>query len=455
MTFTPQSSRHISSKASTPHKLCLLKANCRYSLVAASCSFADLSVTYDVLQVIPKTLFSTAPHLTSRRRIHFILPSANLSGLVTTPSGRLIHANRGLLPTTMDLLSPPTNYIGTALFFSYILAALVLTARVLLHLHTLHFEHLSHDTSPAAAARFATLATCAVVLFATLSYHMLSFLLASYTSFCEARGLLLLPATAASVSGQLWIWMLASTLFSDFARDLVVGGTAASRAWAQTALVWSLGVSVFIGVEGKRRWRTGAWGAEAGEVVALAQVLPVSFALVLWLMGDVGGDAPADAGQGATSQESKDVAGSTGAGEERGADAKEEGVEVGAAVPAAVGVYVAVLPVLSRAAEESMTKLIGAVFLLRACLAVPYLASRPAVKGSAQGQVASLTQNLTCGIGIAGGLVQLGLVWSRAVKESDGWVEIVEGLWETPAVGAMSMDAVFGAFSAVAFALVE
>ncbi|KAH7041919.1 hypothetical protein B0J12DRAFT_630290, partial [Macrophomina phaseolina] len=185
----------------------------------------------------------------------------------------------------MDLLNPPTNYIGTALFLSYILVALVLTARALLHLHTLHFESLVHDTSPASAARFATLATAAFVIFATLSYNMVSFLAISYTSFCEARGLDLLPADLPAVFGQVGHWMLSSTLFADFARDLVVGGTAPSRAWAQTALVWSLGVSVFVGTEGKRRWTRGGWaGGKGAVVVALAQVLPVSFALVLWLI---------------------------------------------------------------------------------------------------------------------------------------------------------------------------
>ncbi|KAF4546610.1 uncharacterized protein LTHEOB_3918 [Lasiodiplodia theobromae] len=204
---------------------------------------------------------------------------------------------------------------------------------------------------------------------------MLSFLHVSYTAFCASRRLDPFPIVSPSTTAaRLWAWMLGSTLFTDFARDLATA-TGAGGAWVQTALLGSLGMSLLLGIEGRRRgsgWSSeedekmvGERGEEEegdggrrrrlGELVVLAQVLPVRFAGTLFL---IGAEIETEERRRLAWSESKPyaekdrVVQASGIAKQ-GAGQSSDDVRVSFVVPLAVTVYLALLPFLQRAARSS------------------------------------------------------------------------------------------------------
>jgi hypothetical protein len=144
--------------------------------------------------------------------------------------------------------SPPTNYLGATLFLSYIASALYLTTTITLALwrqYTATLAAPSKDATIAAnrvarAQHVKIYAFLASISFATLSYHMLSFLLASFAAW---DGTARFEWQRASVR-RLGSWMLETALFEDFAKELVGDGASAICTQASVLVIWFWGIWV-------------------------------------------------------------------------------------------------------------------------------------------------------------------------------------------------------------------
>ena len=168
------------------------------------------------------------------------------------------------------LLLSANNVPGALIFITYILSALYLTFRISTSLYRSYtsssFSPPSRSPSKEPQARVshpsilltATLALAlAIVSFATLSWHMLSFLLASYTSWSNWH-YIPLPSfeEGRKLPYLLWRWAANSRLFRDFAGEILggkeigKGSGEAARWWTAGALWWSLGVGLWMGLEG-------------------------------------------------------------------------------------------------------------------------------------------------------------------------------------------------------------
>jgi hypothetical protein len=135
-----------------------------------------------------------------------------------------------LIPFFDDLVyyaTPPNSYIGTTIFLSYIVFALYATSSIAYSLYD-RYTAIYHPQKPikdaklhaakAARARHIKIyAFVASISFATLSYHMLSFLITHYLGWTGDKHRDLSAVTASKMKS----WMLQSTLFQDFASELV------------------------------------------------------------------------------------------------------------------------------------------------------------------------------------------------------------------------------------------
>jgi hypothetical protein len=107
-------------------------------------------------------------------------------------------------------LTPPTNYIGTILFLGYIAVALLLI-----------FFILAKDIFPRWSAlkdgrsgRVHMLTALASISLSVLAFNMMSFLLQSFFNYLRQAG------KGVSLD-QIWPWLLNSSLFYDFAKNLL------------------------------------------------------------------------------------------------------------------------------------------------------------------------------------------------------------------------------------------
>jgi hypothetical protein len=137
--------------------------------------------------------------------------------------------------------TPPNSYIGATIFLSYIVAALYATFTITYSLYTqytiLFSQNVStkdekRDAATVARARHIKIyAFLASLSFATLSYHMLMFLITHYLEWSGDKN-----RSLSDVSGDTLIrWMLESTLFQDFAKELVED--APNAVWTQAAIL--------------------------------------------------------------------------------------------------------------------------------------------------------------------------------------------------------------------------
>ncbi|KAK3044609.1 hypothetical protein LTS18_000819 [Coniosporium uncinatum] len=150
--------------------------------------------------------------------------------------------------TSSGWASPPSNYVGTALFLSYIVAALILMGFIVFDLlaqSKRRSQNVVEATKHADGSGGALAAGWAAISFAVLSFHMLNVLIASYKSWAGTEKI---DLSETSIQAA-YKWMMESTLFQDFARDIIRDDVA--WWWTQLALIWTMGVSVFMGVEGK------------------------------------------------------------------------------------------------------------------------------------------------------------------------------------------------------------
>lgn len=158
----------------------------------------------------------------------------------------------------MDILThpsryanPPFNYLGTALFLSYILLALYFTFSISLALYRQYKRipsaKVSQDVKDARVRHVKIYAFLASISFAVLSYNMLSFLITSLTMWARAKNLLGMRVEGLGLGR----WMLETGLFGSFAEELV--GKKSSAVWTQGALLGT--------------WFWNAWMAYKGTVL--------------------------------------------------------------------------------------------------------------------------------------------------------------------------------------------
>lgn len=142
-------------------------------------------------------------------------------------------------PTGIETwITPPTNYIGTALFISYIVAALLLTGSIIFRDVLPRWQARANESR----SRKHLLAGLAMSSFSVLSINMISFLLHSFFGYVEATGS---PATFA----EIWSWMLNSNLFTTFARSLLADTYV--LAWTRQALFMTMFLGAVMASTGK------------------------------------------------------------------------------------------------------------------------------------------------------------------------------------------------------------
>lgn len=143
------------------------------------------------------------------------------------------------------------NYLGAAIFWLYIVAALFFTGLVIYTI--VSCIHQNDGCLMRQHKRdIAIFSTLACISFVTLSYNMLRVLIDSFLYWYQQQ----------STSKTLGIhsiiqWSLESTLFQDFAQGLVQ--TQPRLYWTQASLLATLSVCLFMGTEGTLRLEQWEW----------------------------------------------------------------------------------------------------------------------------------------------------------------------------------------------------
>jgi hypothetical protein len=167
----------------------------------------------------------------------------------------------------LDIMAEPTNYLGAAIFWLYIVFALVFTGKTLQTLYTLYTT--TYKTKESKHTKQIWLfSVLALLSFATLSTTMLNVLI---QSFNQKTPLLQQSPSWEELPQAIWRWSTTSSLFTDFAEGLVQDS--ARFFWAQTALLATLSTVIYMGTEGRQRQIPDLW-----TFFALSQILPISFA---------------------------------------------------------------------------------------------------------------------------------------------------------------------------------
>ncbi len=149
----------------------------------------------------------------------------------------------------MDSDAP--NVLGGVLFVCYVVAALLLTGLIVLNLYK------SSSRSPPPSnwnhvQQISTFSVLAVLSFATLSYHMLSFLVTSYSDWAVVRGLAL-PRDVLKDDLRwlhLWKWARTSSLFRDFATNICTESNG-NWWWTEHTLMFSMVWNIYMAFEGR------------------------------------------------------------------------------------------------------------------------------------------------------------------------------------------------------------
>jgi hypothetical protein len=135
------------------------------------------------------------------------------------------------------------NYFGVTIFWLYIMAALYFSTTLVFTIVTI--EPPKGKTREGRNRDVLVFGTLAFISFATLSVDMLNVLIQSYRSWSDRYGVRPRMDLA-----QIWGWSITSTLFRDFGEAIVADH--ARYLWAQTALLSTFSVCLFMGIEGKR-----------------------------------------------------------------------------------------------------------------------------------------------------------------------------------------------------------
>ena len=144
----------------------------------------------------------------------------------------------------------PRNVVGAVIFFSYIVAALAISGIIVYDLWSLYKARSLTSQHAQHGARRLRLQSCVLMTllsFSTLSYHMLSFLIDSYSKWSlQTRTALpssilgegsLLGLYGTRTELQIWRWATSSTLFQDFAEAIIRDPR--SQFWTEKVLLYS------------------------------------------------------------------------------------------------------------------------------------------------------------------------------------------------------------------------
>ena len=135
------------------------------------------------------------------------------------------------------------NYLGATVFWFYNLAALFFTAIVI---HTiLAIPQVKPSKQEHWRREVGLFSAMACVSFAMLSFNMLRVLIESFGSWSRDRE----SSAKASMVASVWNWSITSTLFRDFGEAIVEDGS--RYLWAQSALLATLSVCVYMAQEGR------------------------------------------------------------------------------------------------------------------------------------------------------------------------------------------------------------
>lgn len=210
--------------------------------------------------------------------------------------------------------TPPTNYIGSTLFLSYIVVALYLTSTIAYSLYTQYTAVFhSHPSSPPskfkqngagkvetrnARARHIQIYTfLALISFASISWHMLGFLITSFLDWNRSGTRNVFAVLGNNAFDKLKRWMLEMSLFNDFAVQLVSDGE--SAVWTQAAILATWFWNLFLASKGMLKPQHGyleiAKLTESGRqygftaktmvpFIVLGQNLPISFTAALFII---------------------------------------------------------------------------------------------------------------------------------------------------------------------------
>ena len=138
------------------------------------------------------------------------------------------------------------NVSGAIFFFLYIIAALVFTGLIVSDLYKARLS--SSQRAPrngTSALRLRTTILLACLSFASLSYHMLDFLVVSYSSWLHNN--LNSSGTGPWRIEQIWQWASHSTLFQNFTEAIL--DSPQGYFWTRKTLVYSFFVELLDGGE--------------------------------------------------------------------------------------------------------------------------------------------------------------------------------------------------------------
>jgi hypothetical protein len=162
--------------------------------------------------------------------------------------------------------TPPNNYIGSTFFLSYIVAALYLTSTIAYSLYSQYVAFFNtHATSSpkdfklkasdgkvetrnARARHVKIYSVLALVSFTSISYHMLGFLITSFLDWNNSSTRNVFAVLGSNAFDKLKRWMLETSLFNDFAVQLV--GDGESAVWTQLAILATWGWNLWMGSKG-------------------------------------------------------------------------------------------------------------------------------------------------------------------------------------------------------------
>ena len=181
------------------------------------------------------------------------------------------------------------NFLGAAIFWLYIVAALFFSILVI---HTIVELETSNSNQRHHFRDVKIFSALACISFVTLSYNMLNVLIESFFTWKRRRIFL-----RGLDLGDIWRWSLESTLFQDFGEAILA--TTVRKIWAPSALVATMSVCLFMGCEGIPSKRNRINDRPTTDITitgqrrqvprlwaffCLSQILPISFAQNLFYL---------------------------------------------------------------------------------------------------------------------------------------------------------------------------
>ncbi|KAJ8108797.1 hypothetical protein OPT61_g7917 [Boeremia exigua] len=192
--------------------------------------------------------------------------------------------------------TPPQNYVGSTFFLTYIVVALYLTTVLTYSLYKQYTSVIyAHPSSPPSKFRqngdgkvetrnarvrhIKIYTVLALISFTSISWHMLGFLITSFLDWNGSSTRNILAALSSDVLDKLKRWMMETTLFNDFAIQLVADGE--SAVWTQLSILATWGWNLWLGQKGRQ------YGLSSKTMILfiiLGQTLPISFTVTLFII---------------------------------------------------------------------------------------------------------------------------------------------------------------------------